>query len=395
MMRFAHTDAPLVSVVIVTHGAWSWTRVALTALAQRTPAPFEVIVVDNASPDDTPHRLAEVEGAQVLLNERNEGFGPASNQGADRARGRYLLFLNSDAIVNAGWLEPLLEVFDADRYAAIAVPRFLHLDGSLQEAGALIAQDGTVATYGDREPPDDLTYRFARLIDFGGAACMLASREAFDAVGGFDDAYAPAYYEDADLCMKLAARGLRAYYAPRSVVTHVRYGSGSLSHAVVLSERNRRRFVTRWGATLTTRPRTLSGEGERARIAARDATAAGRVLVVDDGSRAADGGLAAATVGRLAGRRPALRVTWVTGALATGALDPEPWLARGVELIDADDPGWLRDRRFAYDAVVVGAVGDRLADAVLATQPQAPRLPLAEVDDEDALADALVDAGIA
>jgi GT2 family glycosyltransferase len=395
-MRFPATDAPLVSVVMVTHGAWHWTRVALTALAQRTSTPFEVIVVDNASPDDTPARLGEIEGAHVLLNERNEGFGPACNYGAEHARGHYVLFLNSDAIVNEGWLEPLLEVFDADRDAAIAVPRFLHLDGSLQEAGALIAQDGTVATYGDRESPDDLPYRFARVIDFGGAACMLTSHDGFEAVGGFDDTYASAYYEEADLCMKLAARGLRTYYAPRSVVTHARYGSPSLEHTVVLSERSRQRFVARWGASLRARPRTLRGGGERSLIAARDATTSGRVLVVDDGWPAADGGPALATVGRLADRRPALRVTWVTGAVATGALDPDPWLARGVELTDTSDPDWLRHRPYTYDAVVVGALSDvRLADAILATQPQASRLALAAVDREDALWRALSDAGIA
>src|ERR671919_406374 len=90
-------DRPLVSVVMVTFGGWPLTRRALEALAEHTALPFEVGIVDNPTPEDVAARLRqELTGAEVLENDRNEGFGPAATRGAERARGELVLFLNTD-----------------------------------------------------------------------------------------------------------------------------------------------------------------------------------------------------------------------------------------------------------------------------------------------------------
>jgi GT2 family glycosyltransferase len=225
---------PELSVVMVAHGAWALTQRALAALAAHTEPPFEVIIVDNASPDETPARLSELSHLRVILNSENRGFGPATNQGAEHARGERLLLLNTDTFVRPGWLEPLLATLDETTVGAV-VPRYLYPDGRLQEAGVLLAQDGTVHVYGDRDDPHRLCYCFRRAVDSGSAACMLLRRTTFDALGGFDERYAPAYYEDADFCLRLAQQGLAVVYEPRSTVTHVRYGSGRQDTAFELS----------------------------------------------------------------------------------------------------------------------------------------------------------------
>ncbi len=161
---------------MVTHGAWALTERALASVIGHTQRRAELIVVDNRSEDETRQRLAELRDVEVILNRRNLGFGPATNQGAARARAPYLLLLNSDAFVHAGWLGPLLEAFRDDTVAA-AVPRLLNPDGSLQDAGPLLAQDGTVLVYGDGDDPAKLCYRFRRTVDYGSAACMLIRRE--------------------------------------------------------------------------------------------------------------------------------------------------------------------------------------------------------------------------
>lgn len=365
---------PLVSVVMVTHGAWSLTERALRALVLHTKEPFELIVIDNDSGDETPQRLAELRNAHVIYNHENRGFGPANNQAAAHARGEMLVLLNTDAFVHAGWLPPLLETV-ADPGVGAVVPRYLHLDGRLQEAGALLAQDGSVLTYGDGDDPGRLAYRFRRVVDFGGAACMLIRRSTFVEAGGFDPLYAPAYYEDVDLCLRLAERRLSTVYEPRSVVTHVRHGTGGSDAAIRASRRSQGVFLERWRTRLSGRPWTFHGTSEQAVMTARDVRATPRILVCVRDARA--GRLAQALIAAW----PAARVSWICGAPAAAGQDAAGWLRAGVELIDESTPRWLEQRRFLYDLAVVGPDTPReLLAALATTQPQAARVALADLD---------------
>jgi GT2 family glycosyltransferase len=382
------TSEPELSVVMVCHGAWTLTERALAALSEHTERNFELILVDNASDDETPARLAELSGAQVIVNDDNRGFGPATNQGAARARAPYLLLLNTDAFVHRGWLDPLLETL-AHKEVGAVVPRLLHPDGSLQDAGTLLARDGTVRVYGDGDDPERRCYRFRRVVDLASAACMLVERATFAALDGFDELFAPAYYEDADFCLRLAQRGLKVVYEPRSTVTHVRYGSGGSGNAAELSERNRRRFIDRWGPRLAGRPATFVGATDQAVMLARDAPAMPRVLIC--------AGAAAISAPRLGDVLldgwPSARVTWAPGG-PIADLSPNPWL----EIVDTDDPAWLSQRLFQYDLIVLDGDPDaRLTELLGRTQPQAHRIGLEDLDGATphALSAALARAGIA
>jgi O-antigen biosynthesis protein len=345
MIRFPAVEAPRVTVAMVTHDAWEWAERSLDALARHTPPVYEVVVVDNASPPAMRARLREeVSGIRLLENDHNAGFGPACNQAVAAARGELIALLNSDALVHEGWLEPLLGVLDADPRCAAVAPRVLHLDGSLQEAGALVARDGTTAVCAF-EPG------FARRVDYAGAECLLVRKAAFDAAGGFADVYAPAYYEDVDLCFALAEQGWTVRYEPQATVTHALHGSGGLDTAVALVERNRPRFAARWADRLADRPPGVEPARPRRQLEARDVHTPARVLVI--------GGSAAAPEG--------VRVTAV-GVPPAG--EPE------VEVVEPrqDWAAWLGERRFFYDVVVVAAACEpELERALAATQPQAVR----------------------
>ena len=118
-LAFPGVDRPAVSVVMVTYGGWTWARRALEAVIENTEPCYEVIVVDNASPDETPLRLREdVEGAKVLFNSNNAGFAAGVDRGVCYATAPNLVLLNSDAMVQPGWLPPLLDVIESDRSAA-------------------------------------------------------------------------------------------------------------------------------------------------------------------------------------------------------------------------------------------------------------------------------------
>ena len=391
-MRLPRHDDPKLSVVMVTHGAWPLVERAIAALIEHTPAPFELIVVDNASTDKTAARLSECDGVRLVLNDSNRGFGPATNQGAELARGDYLLLLNSDAFVHRGWFAPLADTISRPTVGAV-VPAYLDTAGLLQEAGALLARDGTVHLYGEGDDPNRGCYRFRRTVDYGSAVCMLIGRRTFASLGGFDDRYAPAYYEDTDLCLRLAERGMSVVYEPRSTVTHVRYGSGGLDQALALSERNRKLFAERFAERLAGRPQSFVTAGDQAVIHARDAIASPRLLICADPTQPS----VRHTIGELLERFPRARLTWIAPAGSADRPREDDWLARGVELLGDPGHSWLDQRLFHYDAVLRGPQAMcELLDAVARTQPQAPQIALDQLmGAPEQLVPALAAAGVA
>lgn len=364
-------DHPLVSVVIVTYGGWRWTRRTLEALRDHTDLPFEVIVVDNASPDGTAERLREeVRGATLLANEENIGFAAAADQGAAAARGDFLVFLNPDALVTSGWLPPLLDVLESDPRAGATVPMLLNPDGTLQEAGGLLFSDGRTGLYGSGDRADRGRYRFRRYVDYGSGACLALRRRTFLEVGGFDPVFAPAYCEDVDLLLTLRTQGLLTVFQPASGVTHVRFGASATGEErMAMSDRNTRILAERWDRFLATRP-PLPRDPTDAHLmlAARDADATDRILVVDER-------IPQEFLRELAARNPLGRVTH----LVTGNLPPDDDVvttlgAAGVEIEGpVDDPeAWWRERLFHYTAIVIPGEGPLwMQRAVRATQPQA------------------------
>lgn len=391
VLALPRADRPLVSVVMVTFGGWALTRRALEALAEHTELPFEVVIVDNPTPEDVARRLREeVTGAEVLENDRNEGFGPAANRGAEHSRGELVLLLNTDTLVGPGWLEPLVETLVSHPEVGAVVPMFLNEDGTVQEAGGLLFEDASTLMYGYGEPPTDPEYRFRRTVDYGSAACLLLRRADFLEAGAFDPAFVPAYCEDVDLQLRLRERGRRTSYEPRSSVVHVRFGSSGLDEraAAGLVEKHTAILRERWGHVLAERPpRPEAGVPEQAHrvFAARDADAVIRILVVAPFSP--DELLEA-----LVNRQPSGRITLV----ATGAPpDVDRLGGIGVEVAaPLEDPdAWTRARRFHYTVVL--AVADDPDEALRAAleehQPQAPILRCAGVAEADA---ALTRAGV-
>ena len=255
---------------------------ALEALQRNTAEPYEVILVDNGGVETRPPFNRR--NVEVIRNECNVGFGPGSNQGAARARSDVLVFLNTDALVEPGWLPPLLERL-AEKDVAAVFPAKLNLDRTMQEAGAFVTGEANSYVFGDGDAADLPAYAFPREVDFGSAAAMCLTRACFRAVSGFDPAYRLAYYEDADLCFRLRARGLRLVYEPRSRVLHARSVAAPSSELADVFVRNREVFVQRWRDVIEGRPRYEGIAGDEAtRLAARDHHATPRILFMGGAS---------------------------------------------------------------------------------------------------------------
>ena len=253
-LAFAQPDQPAVSVVIPAYNQLGYTLECLGSLAAAGGlADVEVIVIDDASSDRTGEVVPTIAGVRYIRNAENLNFIRTCNRAAAEAKGRLLVFLNNDVQVRPGWLEALRGVFDEVPGAGAAAPKMLFPDGRLQEAGARIGRDGAAEMIGLFEDPGLARWNVRREVDYASGACLMVERAVFEDLGGFDELFKPAYCEDADLCFRIRARGLKVIYEPRAEIVHhlsVTANSIDAGYKHRLATRNQQRFVERWGEEL-------------------------------------------------------------------------------------------------------------------------------------------------
>ena len=260
--RGASPEAPLVSVIVPCYGKLPITlRCLESLLAERTYhsrclCRVELVVLDDASPDGSGGRLEQLDGLgpiRVLSNTENLGFLRTCNRGAAVAEGSYLCFLNNDTVVTHGWLEELLDSFRLFPGAGLVGSMLLYPDGRLQEAGGIVWRDGSAWNYGRGSDPSSPEVRFARDVDYVSGASILVPSDLFRELGGFDNRYAPAYYEDTDLALQIRARGRRVIVQPSSRVIHfegVSSGRDEEAGAKRHQARNGQLFRRKWAERL-------------------------------------------------------------------------------------------------------------------------------------------------
>lgn len=272
---------PTVSIVIPVFGKWPVTEQCLRSIAQHAGVTaFEVMVVDDASIDDTRLRLRSVAGVRTVELDRNLGFVGAVNAGIEASRGDYVALLNNDTEVTPGWLEALVETGSQPEVGLVG-SKLVYPDGRLQEAGGIIFDDASGWNYGKFDDPEREQYTYQRDVDYCSGAAILLRREVLKAVGNLDEYFAPAYYDDVDLAFSVREAGLRVVYEPRSVVVHhegITHGTDELTGIKAYQEVNRLKLRQKWAHRLAEQ---LPHDADLVPAAARRRSGEKIVVVID------------------------------------------------------------------------------------------------------------------
>ncbi|MGL5805063.1 MAG: glycosyltransferase, partial [Xenococcaceae cyanobacterium] len=245
-LNFPHIEYPKISIIVILYNRAELTLSCLYSLLRNNFKSYELIIVDNASTDQTKLLLERIDNAKIILNTENKHFLLACNQASQQATGNYLLFFNNDAQILGDSLNAALKTIESSDDVGAVGGKIILPDGTLQEAGSIIWQDGSCLGYGRGDSPDSPEYNFKRSVDYCSGAFLLTSRQLFLQLDGFDRAYQPAYYEETDYCVRLNKIGKQVIYNPDVSIFHYEFASSSSSNrAIELQQKNHKIFVDR------------------------------------------------------------------------------------------------------------------------------------------------------
>ena len=272
--------APTVSVIVPVFGQLGYTLNCLDSLLRHDARrAFEIILVDDASPDQSGDLLMEVKAIRLIRQAENGGFIASCNAGATAAHGALIVFLNNDTRVVSGWLDALVDSFAIFPNAGLIGSKMLYPDGSLQEAGGIVWRDASCWNFGRNDDPNRPQYCYARQVDYVSGCSIMLKAALFHDLGGFDAAFMPAYCEDADLALRVRKAGHEVWYQPRSRVVHYegRTSGTDLACGVKAYQRiNGRKLFLRWRDSLASH-----GTNGEAAFWRRERQVSKRALVID------------------------------------------------------------------------------------------------------------------
>jgi GT2 family glycosyltransferase len=242
------TPLPSASVLVVTFESRATIVPCLEALFRSDYPSFEVVVVDNGSADDSADVVRQrFPAAKVIRLPENRGFAGGVLAASELATGEILVLLNPDTVVDADWLAELVGGLLSDDRIGLAGSKILEPDGrTIQHMGGRFLANALSWHIG-RGEPDDGRWSEPIEADYVTGAALAVRRTTLDRHGFLDPGYFPAYYEEAELAVRLRKAGLRVVCFPRARLTHLEAASTgkSTSRFHEIFHRNRLRFVLR------------------------------------------------------------------------------------------------------------------------------------------------------
>ncbi|GBD88055.1 hyaluronan synthase [bacterium BMS3Abin03] len=239
----------IVSIIIPTINQVEFTRQCIESIEKFTDVEYEIIVVDNASTDNTIEEVRKYSNVKIIRNSENRGFPKAINQGIKAAKGKYILIANNDIVVTEGWLNRMIEIAKGDDSIGLVGPISNSVSWYQIDKDAKYNTLEEMHTYAEKvkEKNKNKTEEFPRIAFL----CALIKREVTDKIGGLDERFSPGNYEDDDFCLRAQLAGYKTVIAKDVFIHH--FGSKSFTNEgkdkyLQLLGRNKEIFVEKWGA---------------------------------------------------------------------------------------------------------------------------------------------------
>ncbi|MDE2445244.1 MAG: glycosyltransferase family 2 protein [Alphaproteobacteria bacterium] len=248
--HFPQPVSPRATLIIPVFNHAYHTLACLLSLLGQGGTWLEIMVWDDGSTDETETLLSRFDNLRVCKSTTNQGFLRSVNAAVAAAQGQQIILLNNDARWMEGSLELALSKFSYEPNCGVMGARICLASGGLQEAGAMIFADGGSYGYLRHRPVDDPRGTEQRDVDYCSGVLLIFERETFRRLGGFDEIYAPAYYEETDFCLRVWQEGLRCVYYPGLLIEHFEFGSRPTKKTRDQITRNRKVFLARWGNRL-------------------------------------------------------------------------------------------------------------------------------------------------
>ncbi|MEO6912892.1 MAG: glycosyltransferase family 2 protein, partial [Candidatus Baltobacteraceae bacterium] len=237
----------LVSIVMLSWNAPQFTKMALESIRAYTSSPYEVIIVDNGSREDTTGWLHSLDDVTVIYNAANRGYAGGNNQGLAAAKGDYVVLLNNDVVVTEGWLDGLLDPFDRIPGLGVSAPRSNIVAGHQVIVDAAYQDMAAMHLYAAQRRTR--YRRHGYVTDRAIGLCLCIDRRVIDEVGGIDETFGVGNFEDDDFCLRVRGARYRIYVCDDVFIHH--FGSQTFAANKIdwhqTMRENWTKFAAKWG----------------------------------------------------------------------------------------------------------------------------------------------------
>lgn len=249
--EFESVKQDLVSIIIVTYNQLEYSKRCIDSVKEKTSSLYELIIVDNASTDDTVEYLktllAEKE-ITVIFNKENTGYPKAVNEGIKHARGNYILLLNNDTVVTKNWLSYLIDKINKEEKIGLAGP----VSNEVSGVQKISVNYGSIEEMHEFSEKREKIFR-GKFFEFPRIAflCTLIKKEVIEKIGGLDERFSPGNFEDDDFCLRAQLAGYKTIVAEDVFIHHFgsrsfkAEGGGKYSEQLQI---NKEKFTAKWGA---------------------------------------------------------------------------------------------------------------------------------------------------
>jgi O-antigen biosynthesis protein len=240
--------SPTTSIIIVSYNSAAQIGTCLRALQQqRCNCEFEIVVVDNASRDESRAVIGSFPDVRLIAANENLGFAGGVNRGVAAAHGRVIALLNPDATPAPDWLQQIIAALD-DPQIGVVGSKVLGPDGLIQSLGSELQLPVMLSAYsraGERDSREDQQITDVWAVH---GAAMAFTRPVWEALDGFDEGFFPAYWEESDFCERARRAGRRVVVAPQATVQHLdASATGKYSPEFYFYyHHNRLRYAAKW-----------------------------------------------------------------------------------------------------------------------------------------------------